>query len=73
MARFYNNNSNLKDLNIFSEDMSKPGCVPLGDFVKIVKDPNMALGQTYESGIGVIDKQISKDNSFVRKNVSKSK
>jgi hypothetical protein len=73
MARFYDSNSNMKDMNIFTEDMSKPACVPTGDFVKIVKDPNNGLNQTYECGIGKIDSQISRDNSFVRKNISKSK
>jgi hypothetical protein len=73
MAKYYDSNSNLKDMNLFTEDMSKPACMPMGDFVKIVKDPNNGLSQTYESGIGKIDSQISKDNSFVRKNISKNR
>lgn len=63
----------MKDLNIFTEDMSKPGCVPTGDFVKIVRDANSGLSQTYECGIGASDMQISKDSSFVKKNISKSR
>ena len=72
-AKLRNADSNFDDMSLFTEDMSKPGYMPMGDYVKIVKDPSSGINETYKSGIGVYDKKMSRDTSFVKKHIGADK